>query len=415
MATTTFIYRQSSRIGNYPGSLVLRITHKRKVKQITTTYKIYPNEWNSQKKALIIPLKESLRCTYLLQIEKEMINDLFLLKQIIETLEKQGEYNLTDILRGYFLFKKRGMFNAFVIRLTKDLTAMGQERTARAYNTTAKRFIRFYKSKDIHLEKITGRLIKAFENYLIEQGKAPNTISFYMRNLRSIYNKAVNERYIDKNQENLFRYVYTGTHITRKRALDSNSLNNICLIEPKEDNNSSKKLFESKQLFIFCFYARGMSFIDMAYLKKDNIKDNVVSYYRKKTGKIIEIKVTDEMKAIIDYFSPQAINSPYVFPIIKNIEKSSRIQYESALRLQNYRLKQLAKMADLSEPLSTHVARHSWATIAKYMNLPIRIISEGLGHSDEKTTYTYLASLERSVLDQANDQIHGTINSRSDY
>lgn len=98
--------------------------------------------------------------------------------------------------------------------------------------------------------------------------------------------------------------------------------------------------------------------------------------------------------------------SPYVFPIIKDESKSPRLQYESALRVQNKRLKRLAELADIKETLTTHVARHSWATIAKQVNLPLWVISEGLGHSDEKTTYTYLASFERSVLDKANEQIH---------
>ena len=119
------------------------------------------------------------------------------------------------------------------------------------------------------------------------------------------------------------------------------------------------------------------------------------------------------MQKIIDRYSSQIEETPYVFPIIKVNSKSTRIQYESALRLQNLRLKKLALLAKVNKKLTTHVTRHSWATIAKSENLPLWVISEGLGHANEKTTYTYLASFERSVLDRANARIMASIgNSR---
>ena len=111
------------------------------------------------------------------------------------------------------------------------------------------------------------------------------------------------------------------------------------------------------------------------------------------------------MQSILNYFSQSNKNSVYVFPIIRDGGGSERLQYESGLRGQNKRLQRLALLAGLKEHVSTHVARHSWATMAKRENLPLWVISEGLGHSNEKTTYTYLASFERSVLDLAGERI----------
>ncbi|NDV97660.1 hypothetical protein D0T84_22665, partial [Dysgonomonas sp. 521] len=122
-----------------------------------------------------------------------------------------------------------------------------------------------------------------------------------------------------------------------------------------------------------------MSFIDLAYLRKDNIGKGVISYYRKKTGQPIEVKLTDEMKDIIDSFSKETRYSPYLFPIIRDKDKDRRLQYETALRSYNRDLKDLARLSGVNQPVSSHVARHSWATIAKYERLPLSLISEGLG------------------------------------
>lgn len=412
MATIAFVYRHSTKLGKHPGTLVLRIIHKRKVKKITTEYNIYPDEWNAKEGVLIFPLNDLNRKAYLMQTEGMMKRDISLFRQVIETLELQGEYTIEDIVLNYNMYGKMDMLTNYVHKLSVELHASGRERTARAYNTAVNRFIAFNNGKDLHIEYMNSHMVKAFEHYLMCHGKSPNTISFYMRNLRAIYNKAIEDIRLES-KENPFRSVYTGIRATKKKALFKDDLSNLYSINldtiiktPEYD-----KLLEAKQLFFFCFHARGMSFVDMAYLRKENIKKGIIYYYRKKTGKLIEVKITSEMKSIMEYFAPQVEDSPYVFPIIKNTNKSPRLQYESALRVQNKRLKKLAYIANIGQVLTTHVARHSWATIAKHVNLPLWIISEGLGHSDEKTTYTYLASFERSVLDRANEQIHTAIQS----
>ena len=217
--------------------------------------------------------------------------------------------------------------------------------------------------------------------------------------------------------------VITGFRQTRKRALDIDSLralNNLdfsALLErqslrpgderePREEPLPlDRGLYTSWRYFFFCFHARGMSFVDMAYLRKENIRQGVISYYRKKTGQKIEVTLTPTLQRIIDSFSGEVRHSPYLFPIIRNTAKSARLQYENGLRLQNKRLKKLSALAGVRGKLSTHVSRHSWATIGKKQNQPLWVISEGLGHSSEKMAYTYLASFDRSTLDRANEQI----------
>jgi integrase len=154
-------------------------------------------------------------------------------------------------------------------------------------------------------------------------------------------------------------------------------------------------------MFLFCFHARGMCFVDMAHLKKADLRGDTIRYRRAKTGQLIELKVLPAMRRIIDWFSPQTSGSHYLFPVITDTDGDVQLQYESGLRVQNLRLKRIAAMCGITDGLSTHVARHSWATVARNTGLPLAVISEGLGHTHQRTTEIYLASLERSVIDRA--------------
>lgn len=191
----------------------------------------------------------------------------------------------------------------------------------------------------------------------------------------------------------------------KKRALSQEEMNSL--------NNASvghdPRLRFARQLFFFGFHACGMSFVDMAYLKKSDIQNGSICYRRKKTGKMIEVKITKSLKKLIDFFYLKNPNTLYLSPIITDPDKDDRLQYESAVRLQNKRLRLLGKLSDFAHALTTHVCRYSWASLARKLNTPLAVISESLGHSDEKTTVIYLASFDRSVLDRVCDRVSALI------
>jgi len=238
-----------------------------------------------------------------------------------------------------------------------------------------------------------------------QENKSPNTISFYMRNLRAIYNKAIKKGLFKPSETNIFNNVYTGLEITPKRALIREE---IIKLFSKKDLEPS--LLKARHFFLFSFLTRGMSFVDMAYLQKGNIENDILVYHRKKTGQRIEITLTAQIKYLISCFKEETAHTQYIFPIIKKTNISERLQYESALSIQNKRLKKLAKACDINKILTTHVARHSWASIAKMENLPLAVISEGLGHTSIKTTSIYLAPFNRKILEQANKKVTQLIN-----
>lgn len=421
MCSITFVLRPSRTGRDLAGHLFVRLIRDRVSRTITTPYRIYHNEWDSRRHCLDYTGCDPVRRRELTQIDQALRLEHGRLEEIISGLEENGCCSAASVAEAYRNSKDKTSLVAFANCLSHALQEQGRIRTSRAYHTVVRGLLAYLNREDISLCCIKEPLLQSFERYLQEQARAANTISYYMRNLRAIYNKAIDEGIICNVKSNPFSHVYTGICSTRKRALSRRNLfrlyeldvlSNISYLNNKKEYEQRHKLLDAQRLFFFSFHARGISFVDMAYLRKNNIRRGVLSYYRKKTGRQIQVKVTTAMQNIINSFSDRVRQSPYLFPIISGNEQKSHLEYESGLRLQNKRLEKLACLAGIREKITTHVARHSWATLAKGENLPLWVISEGLGHSNEKTTYTYLASFDRSVLDLAGEQISTLIQGR---
>ena len=257
--------------------------------------------------------------------------------------------------------------------------------------------MRFLKEQDVPLDEMDSDLMVAYETYLKSAGVCSNSISFYMRNLRAIYNRAVDKELTV--QRYPFKHVYTGIDKTLKRAVPLEVIRQIRDL----DLTLQPTLDYARDIFMFSFYTRGMSFIDMAFLKKKDLQNGILSYRRHKTNQQLFIKWEKPMQRLIDKYD--TTKTPYLLPIIKNNEKEERAQYKSVAHTINRNLKKIGKQLGLTIPLTTYVARHGWASIAKSKNIPIATISEAMGHDSENTTRIYLASLDTSVVDKANSLI----------
>lgn len=288
---------------------------------------------------------------------------------------------------------RKSMFS-FMQTIVIRLRQLGKVRTSETYLSTLNSFARFVDGKDVMLNEMNSELMTTYEAYLKARGVGMNTVSFYMRILRAVYNRAVDQGIV--NQCYPFKHVYTGVGKTAKRAVPLKVIKQI-----KEVGGGRRSsLTYACDMFLFSFYTRGMSFVDMAYLRKKDLKDGVLSYRRRKTGQLLSIRWEKCMQDIIDKY-PQT-SSPYLLPIIRTTLKDGRRQYKNSIGLINRRLKEAGKKLGLSYPLTMYVARHSWASIAKDKNIPVSIISESMGHDSEKTTLIYLASLDATVIDNAN-------------
>ena len=274
----------------------------------------------------------------------------------------------------------------------------GQYRTSETYSSTLNSFSEFRNGVDLYFEDMDSDLLLAYEYHLKSKSLSPNTISFYMKRLRAVYNKAMDDGLVEN--RNLFRRVFTSSEKTIKRALP---LKHIKQLKNLDLSYSSSKEF-ARDIFLFSFYTRGMSFVDIAYLQEKDLKGKVLSYRRKKTGQLLSIHWEDCMQEIVNKYSSASI-SPYLLPIIKNHEFDLRKQYQNVQSLINRNLKSIGKDLNLPIPLTMYVARHSWASIARSEGIPISVISEGMGHDSESTTQIYLASLETQIIDKANRKI----------
>ncbi len=420
MASYGFNFRASTRKkkgGGYPGRLYIRVVHGSQSRSVTTGYRIFPEEWDIMGRRLVIPHGHGERARQLADIENSMYCDQRRMDTVIRELEREGSYTVDKLMSRYRSVMNGNTFHAYAEKLASELEQNGYGRTAKAYRTAAARLHRFNGGVDINPERFSSSLIGDFQQVLKAEGKSMNTISFYMRTLRAIYNKAIAEGRIARRVDNPFSGVYTGVATTRKLALSPADLAILSAFDPTDDialkmsghESLPEHLGQALAMFLFCYHARGMSFVDMAFLKKSDMKGDTIRYRRQKTGQEIELRVLPAMQRIIDWLAPMTAGSKYLFPVITDPDKDTLLQYESGLRLQNQRLKKIAAICGIKKRFSTHAARHSWATVAKNAGLPLAVISEGLGHTNQRTTEIYLASLERSILDHASRVVSDAI------
>ena len=396
--TSIKIKFRPSTVDGKEGGIYFQIIHNRVVRQLNTEYKLFAEEWNAESESIVI---KGCRSNFLLGIQERLSWDVVRLEKVVRTLEtERRRFTADDVIIMFHKQTKESSLFTFMHGVIAQLKQLGKIRTSETYTATLKSFMAFRESQDVPLDGISSDMMLLYEAHLKARDVSMNTITFYMRNLRAVYNRAVEKGLTPKN--NPFRYVYTGVDKTIKRAIPIKEIKAL-----KELDLSLKPSLDfARDMFMFSFYTRGMSFIDMAYLKKSDLHNGILTYRRRKTGQLLTIKWEKCMEDIVSKYPDN--ETGFLLPIIKK-QGNERKQYDNALHLVNYNLKGLSTMLKLQRPLTMYVARHSWASAAKAKNIPLSVISEGMGHDSEKTTQIYLASLETSVVDKANKVILGLL------
>lgn len=297
--------------------------------------------------------------------------------------------------------KKNSCLSVFMEDIIDTLYKEGKTRSAEAYQSTLNSFTDFMKHKDTYLYELKSPLMERYQAWLKKKGLTMNSISFYMRILRSAYNNAVGKDITPDNHP--FKKVYTGIAKTAKRSITLDTMKEV--LNFKSDD---RRLTFARDMFLFSFYTRGMSFVDMSYLKKKDIVNGKLQYARKKTGQNITIEWTEELQSIVDR-NPSA-NSVYLLPIIRKINGKERNQKRYIQNIVNDSLKKISEMLQLEDPLTMYVARHTWASLARNSGVPLKTISNAMGHESEKTTLIYLKNLDTTAVDRANRMIIDLIN-----
>ena len=280
----------------------------------------------------------------------------------------------------------------YINRLRKE----GRYSTAHVYKNALYSFSKFCGTLNMSFRQVTKERLRRYGQYLYECGLKPNTISTYMRMLRSIYNRGVeagSAPYVPR----LFHDVYTGVDVRQKKALPAGELHKLLYEDPK-----SERLRRTQTIAALMFQFGGMSFADLAHLEKSALDQSVLRYNRIKTKTPMSVEVLDTARGMINQLRSNQEPIPdcpdYLFDILcgnkKRKDERAYREYQSALRRFNNCLKDLARALRLNSPVSSYTLRHSWATTAKYRGVPIEMISESLGHKSIKTTQIYLKGFE---------------------
>lgn len=303
----------------------------------------------------------------------------------MKVMERKGKKNLIS----------KQKFSDKLLELVREVKAEGRYSTAANYRHTCSSFFLFLRDTGSDF-LLNGLLMERYERWLWGRRVSRNSSSFYMRNLRAMCNVLAKKGVIA--DAGLFANVYTGVAKTRKRAVAEGVLARV----RDADLTRFPKLAYCRDLFLFSFYCRGMAFVDIAYLRWRDIEGEYIYYTRHKTGQRLEVRIEPCMREIMRRYAGSA---EYVFSILTAADREGAYrQYRAAICSFNRTLKSLSKLLDIPV-LSSYMSRHSWATIARNKQIPLSVISEGMGHNSESTTQIYLASFNQQVVDEANRSV----------
>jgi len=399
--------RRQRKDKTYP--IVFRIVFNRKPTSIKTDFAVLAEDWDSSKS------KIKKRCKKYNNIEN-INNNLHLdlteynRKLLVREDEFDSIYDVKDYLLGK-VAESKTTFGGYTLNLINEFKNEGRIGNAKAYSNTLM-FTRKYFKKDFDFKDLTPKKIKKIEVYYLACGYTFNGLAFNLRTIRAIYNRAIAEKIIPPSVYPFRRNSYEKdkyaikSEKTRKRAI---SKDDIQLIESYKAPIGTMK-YDAVNYFLFSFYCRGINFIDMAFLKVDNINGEYIFYQRQKTHKQYKIKITGKARDILNLYGLEKKKTKdYLFPIIKrNGPELIRKDIENGNRNANNNLKKVAKELGIATNLTMYVSRHTWATVADKIGIDRRIISQGLGHSSLATTEIYINDIVSTEdLDMADELIIG--------
>lgn len=381
--------------------VMIKVLHNRGRRFINLFQRVKVADWDIKKSRLnekhgtLEQRQNNIKVNF--YIESEVMK----LKKIILDFDlSRAIYSIDDIVKSYFNKSSVVPIFDYIKDIVRSLEKIGKNGNSNVYRETMGRLKKYSNREDLTFGEVDYSFLKNFESHLQEKGCKINTISFYLRTIRSIFNRAIKDGVVGE-EYYPFKKITIRKEKTVKRAIYKDEIAAIKNL----DLTSRPQIGLARDLFLFSFYMRGMSFKDIAFLKVANILGDRIYYSRQKTAQKLNIKLTDKAMDIILKYNDLSNKETFLFPIIRFPGKNEFNQYKNGYRKTNRRLKVLGDMLNFRIPLTTYVARHSWASIAKRSGIPTSVISEGLGHDSEKTTQIYLDSFENNVLDAANDLI----------
>lgn len=391
--------RRAKKDKTYP--IILRLSHNGKTLPVSTGYSVPEEFWddtNRKIKNSYKGIENITRVNNFLQKERARCIDVLTL---LNDRNELAYMSISEIKDKMISTKTETTFYEYTEKLIKELIEQKRIGNARSYANTLREIKNFMNGRTLSFYEINDNFLNRLEHSYISRKLSRNGLAVHMRTLRAIYNKAIKENIIDREAYPFERYTIK-TKPTKKRAITPEAIQRIVGLNYPPEN----PLFETRNIFLMSFYLMGAPYADLAGLRVKNIIDGRLQYKRQKTGKFYDIKITENLQPIIDYYIRNKKHDDFILPVIRRKEPGE--QYKDVLWARsryNKRLKELAKDAEISETLTSYVSRHTFASIANNMNVPVTAISEMLGHQKISTTQVYLAGFNRDVIDDFNRKI----------
>ncbi|TSA31496.1 MAG: site-specific integrase [Porphyromonadaceae bacterium] len=392
-------------------SVVLRVTHQRKRHYINMEITCPPISWDDAKGQL----KRSYNPKNYKDLNHTM--DLLLSKaeKILFDMESAGNPFNIEVFREELLNKKERLtVSEFFDKKVEELVKLGRIGNSIAYKQAQSAINRFLEDKSIYFHEADVQFLVRYESYLRQSGCANNTIDLYIRTFRSLYNIAIQQGAAKRELYPFYNnYTRSGYQIgklktaTAKRAISMADLKKIQDYQPAELSHEQ----DAKLYFLFSYYAWGINFVDMAYLTWDkNIKGDFLEYTRAKTRhtKNFKIPIKPQLAAILAHFKSYS-SGKYVFPIFNdyhNTPTRQKTRVQTALKKVNDSLDKMGIHLGISTPLTTYVARHTFASTLKSKEVPASVIKEMMGHANEQTTEIYRKAFGNDVLSVASEHLN---------
>lgn len=390
--------------GNHP--VVLRITNDRKRKYFTigegkSGYHCAKDQWD--------PVRNRFKRNYPdYKLKNQVLDDKEAeAKRILTRFEFEDvSFSIDKFKREFFKSLKNPPLFKYYDQEIARLKTTGKISYANAFNDSKQSLLKFSKNENLKFTDINFRFLKAYESHELSQGHGINTISIYLRCLRTLFNLSIknsdtNEKdYPFKNRTNPNGYPLGKLkQEPNPRPITKEEIFKIRDHELPEDS----VLFHDRNYFMFCYYCRGLNFLDMAFLKWENIAAGRLIYTRRKTNVELSIEIPAQALAIIEYYRNYH-NSEYIFPIFNDYhsdpqKKHTRIK--TAEKRLNSSMTTIAKELKLATRITTYTARHTWANVMQTAGVHPQKIQKGLGQSSLHSTIHYLSKFGDSEIDEA--------------
>lgn len=391
--------RRPKKDGSYP--LIFRLSHQGQTSNISTKISIPVSDWNNRTRKVKKTYKGTSSVTRLNnELEKQKSDFIDVINNLNE--KKQLDFLSINELKNQILKPRQSLdFCTFTDTLINQMLKANKFGNAQIYLHSLSALKNFTNKERIPFEEINYNFLKRFETVHLAKGNTLNGLSAYLRTIRAIFNKAIKEGLIAQDIYPFQQYKIK-SEPTAKRAIDLDKIKNILDLKLPPDN----PLFHARNYFIASYLMNGISFVDMAFLRVGNIVDGRIQYKRQKTARPYDIKVTEQLSSILDFYLTDKKKQDFIFPIIKRndqLEQYNDVRWTR--KRYNKDLKEIAKLCKIEENLTSYVSRHSMATNLILKDVPINALSKMLGHNKLSTTEIYIKGLPTHVMDKYQERL----------